>query len=120
MTASQFILDPLHGATSLWRVAWLYSFVGGAVLQIIVFLLVKAGGSVQAISLACLGYGAYVTFAAYRCDGNCPWPTLARLVRFCALISLLVVLFAAYLILTGAITLPPERATHSLDTDKAS
>jgi hypothetical protein len=90
----------------LWRVAWLYSFVGGAVLQIIALLLVKAGGSVQVISLACLAYGSYATFAAYRCAGNCPWPTFGRLVRFCALISLLFVPFAAYLIIAGDVTMP--------------
>jgi hypothetical protein len=106
MTAAQFILEPLRGVTTLWRVAWLYSFVGGAVLQIIALLVVKVGGSVQVISLACLAYGSYVTFATYRCAGNCPWPTLGRLVRFFALISLLFVPFAIYLIIAGDISLP--------------
>jgi len=97
-------LDPLRGETTLWKVAWLYSFVGGGILQIVALLMVKAGASIQVTALVCLGYGSYVTVAVYRCAGNCPWPFFGRLVRLCALISLLIVPFAAYLILTGAVT----------------
>jgi hypothetical protein len=105
MTTSQFILDPLRGVTRLWKVAWLYSLVGGAVLQIASLSFVKAGGSVVVISLVCLAYGTYVTFGFYRCAGNCPWPTFGRLVRFCSLISLIAVPFFAYLILADNVSL---------------
>ena len=105
MTASPLILDPLRGETSLWRVAWLYRLVGGAVLQIAALLLTKAGASVQVVLFGCLAYGTYVSFATYRCAWNCPWPTLGRLVRLCSLISLLIVPFAVYLIANGGITL---------------
>src|SRR5260370_4689230 len=107
MTAVKVILEPLRGATTLWRVAWLYSFMGGAVLQILAILVVKAGASVQMVALACLTYGSYVTFAAYRCARNCPWPSLGRLVRFAALISLLLVPFVAFRIVAGGVTPPP-------------
>jgi hypothetical protein len=103
MTASQLIMDPLRGATTLWRVVWLYSFVGGATLQVVALIFVGEGGSAQAMALVALAYGSYVTFAAYRCAGNCPWPSLARLIRLCALISLLMVPQLAYLVLSGKI-----------------
>jgi hypothetical protein len=74
MIASQFIMDPLRGATTLWRVVWLYSLVGGAVLQIVALVFAGEGGSAKAIALVGLAYGSYVTFAAYRCAGNNPWP----------------------------------------------
>src|ERR1700688_3622821 len=97
MSASQFITDPLNGKTTLWRVAWLYSFIGGAVLQIAAVSIVEAGASRELVLLAGLVYGTFVTFAAYRCAVNCPWPILARLVRLCSLFSLLVVVpFAVY------------------------
>jgi hypothetical protein len=100
VTASQFFLDPLLGVTTLWKVAWLYSFVGGAVLQIIAIFVIKADASIEVTSLVCVAYGSYVTLALYRCASNCPWPFLGRLVRLCALISLIIVVpFAAYLIL---------------------
>jgi hypothetical protein len=104
MTVSQFVTDPLRGATTLWRVAWLYSFVGGAVLEVIALFLVKAGTPTQVVAFIGLGYGTYVTFAAYRCAGNCPWPTFSRLIRLCTLVSLAGVPFFAYLILTDAVT----------------
>jgi hypothetical protein len=99
MIASQFIMDPLRGATTLWRVVWLYSLVGGAVLQIVALVFAGEGGSAKAIALVGLAYGSYGTFAAYRCAGNNPWPSLGRLVRLCALISLCLVPLVAYLIL---------------------
>jgi hypothetical protein len=105
MIASKFILDPLRGVTKLWKVAWFYSLVGGAVLQIVSLLFVKAGGSVVVVSLVCLAYVTYVTFGFYRCAGNCPWPTIGRLVRFCSLTSLIAVLFLAYLILADGLSL---------------
>jgi hypothetical protein len=105
MPAIQFIADPLNGKVTLWRVVWLYSFVGGAVIQIAAFLLVEAGVPIRVVALVCLAYGAFVTFAVYRCARNCPWPTFGRLVRFCALLSLLLAPIAAYLIASGSVTL---------------
>jgi hypothetical protein len=102
MAALDFALNPLRGSTPLWKIALLYSIVGGAVFQVIAMIVAPApGGGRQVLALAALAYGTYVTVATYRCALNCPWPTLGRFVRLCAALSLLVVPFVAYLIFSG-------------------
>ncbi len=103
MTASQFILDPLRGKISLWRVTWLYCLVPGAILQVFGELVAGAGdAAMRAFGLLALLYATYVAVATYRCAGNCPWPWVGDYVRFCVLVSLVTVLpLMAYLILSG-------------------
>ena len=106
MTPAQICLDPLRGTTPLWKVAILYSVVGGGVLELVGLLIAPVGPiATRAFALVALAYGAYVTLASYRCAGNCPWPQLSRLVRLCCLVSLIAVPFIAYLILTGGVAL---------------
>ena len=106
MTASQAVLDPLRGATSLWKVTWLYSFVGGAALEILGLLIAPSGdGSARAFALIGLLYGTYVTVAAFRCARNCPWPFLSQLVRLCSAIALFLVPYMAYLILASGVAI---------------
>jgi hypothetical protein len=108
VTASQFFLDPLRGKTTLWRVCWLYSIVGGAILQALAWAV--AGRSVAAartFALFALAYSIYVTISIYRCAGNCPWPTFGRVVRLCALVGLLVTPYMGYLLFNGAAVAAP-------------
>ncbi len=71
MTASQFILDPLRGKISLWRVTWLYCLVPGAILQMVGELIVGAGDTaMRAVGLLALLYATYVAVATSRCAGN--------------------------------------------------
>ena len=100
----KFFADPVRGATSLWKVVWLYSVVGGAVLSLIGLALLPLGADVALVfSLICLCYGAYVTVATFQCALNCPWPPLGRLLRACCFLSLLAIPYFTYLILVGGL-----------------
>ena len=104
MTALDFALNPLRGLTPLWKVALLYSIVGGAVGQVVAIIVAPTSdGGRRALALAALAYGTYVTVATYRCAMNCPWPILGRIVRLCAALSLLIVPFMVYLIFSGGV-----------------
>ena len=106
MAALDFALNPVRGLTPLWKVALLYSIVGGALFQVVVLVTAPTSdGGRRALALVALAYGTYVTVATYRCAMNCPWPTFGRLVRLCAALSLLLVPFMAYLILRGGVVL---------------
>jgi hypothetical protein len=98
----RIITDPLRGVTPLWKVAVLYSIVGGGILGLFIQIAMPAEPSASRIyGLVSLMFGAYITIATYRCAANCGSPELARLVRLCAGLSLALLPFMAYLLVTG-------------------
>ncbi len=104
-TLWRLIVDPIRGAIPLWKVALLYSIVGGGVLSVAMQL---AGPTdpvaLRVFGLVALSYAAYVTLAAFRCAGNGVPPRLARFVRIAAALSLFMLPLFAYLIVTGRVT----------------
>src|SRR5271154_2901791 len=106
MTTSQFLVDPLRGATPLWRVALFYVVLGSVILNAARVLMTLTGHMwVTAYLVVELIYGTYVVIALYRCAGNCQWPAFyGRLLKLCCLVSLLVAVpVMVYLIVTGSV-----------------
>jgi hypothetical protein len=104
-TLWRFMSDPIRGVTPLWKVAVLYSIVGGALLSVAAQTVgLRDPGAPRVFGLVALGYGLYVTFAVFRCAGNGPPRELALIIRIAAGISLLVLPFLAFLILTGRVS----------------
>jgi len=104
MSVLDLALNPIRGVTPLWKVAVLYSMVGGAIIAVAAMIIAPTTLSgARAVAFVGLLYGTYVVIAAYRCATNCPWPVLARLIRLCAVVSLMLVPFAAYELLFGEI-----------------
>ena len=99
------IADPIRGVTPLWKVAVLYSIVGGGILGVAMQIAAPAGpAALRIFVLVALAYSAYVTIAIFRCAGNCGSPELARVIRIAAGLSLLMLPFLAFLIFTGRVT----------------
>ena len=100
-----FLADPIKGKTSLWRVVWLYSLVGGVVVTVLEAAIFPGGeASVKLLALLDLIYSTYVTIATYRCAGNGTSPAVGRIARICAVISLVLLPFAIYLTLSESPT----------------
>lgn len=100
--SAEFLLAPIRGTTSLWRLTWLYGIVGSAVLEIAGVLVAGSNEQAQRLMLLVgLGYGIYLTIATYRCAANSRWPRLAPLIRGVAVISLLLMPLMAYVVLSG-------------------
>jgi hypothetical protein len=104
-TLWRVIADPIRGVTPLWKVAVLYSIVGGGILSIAIRIAATAGdAALRTFGLVAFAYSAYITVAIYRCAGSCGSPRLAWIIRIAAALSLLSLPFLAYLFLTGRVT----------------
>jgi len=104
-TLWRVVTDPIRGVTPLWKVAVLYSIVGGGIFSLAMQIAAPTNPSaLRAFGLVALAYGAYVTLAAFRCAGNCGSRELALVIRIAAGLSLLMLPFLAYLMLTGRVT----------------
>ena len=103
MTITEFLQEPLQGKTSLSRVIWLYGVVGSLLFGALELFLNPENQFVMRVyTILGLFFGIYVTVATYRCAKNSKSHSLARLVRVCAVISLVLLPVLTYLELTGA------------------
>jgi hypothetical protein len=104
MSLKGFLLEPLQGKTSLTKVFWLYGVLGSVLLSAF-GLALDPGSRFVMGAYAVIGvlFSVYVTVATYRCAGNCGSKVLAALVRFSAVVSLILLPVFAYLEFTGAI-----------------
>jgi hypothetical protein len=103
-SVSAFLTDPLQGKTSLARVIWLYGVLGSVLLSAFGLALDPGNPFIMgAYGVIGLLFSVYVTVATYRCAGNCRSKILAGLVRFSAVVSLILLPVFAYLEYTGAI-----------------
>jgi len=99
-----FFTDPLQGKTSLARVFWVYGILGSILLAACGLALDPGSELVmRAYGIFGLLFSVYVTVATYRCADNCGSKILPGLVRFSAIVSLLLLVVIAYLDYTGAI-----------------
>jgi hypothetical protein len=106
MTISEFLKEPMQGKTSLSRVVWLYSILGSLLFGAFELFLDPENQFVMRIyTFLGLFFGVYISVAVYRCAKNCKSPTVARVARVCAVISLVLVPVLTYLELTGALSL---------------
>jgi len=106
MTVTEFLQEPLQGQTSLSRVVWLYGIVGSLLFGAVeVFLDPENQFVMRVYTILGLFFGIYITIATYRCAKNCKSPSLARFVRVCAVISLVLLPVLTYFDLTGALTM---------------
>src|SRR5258708_37698701 len=104
MTIADFLKQPLEGKTSLSRVIWLYGIVGSLLFgSIELFLNPENQFVMRVYSILGLFFGLYVTVATYRCAKNARSPFVARFVRVCAVISIVLLPVLTYLELTGAL-----------------
>lgn len=104
MTLANFLKEPLEGKTSLSRVIWLYGIVGSLLFGSIELFLNPENQFIMRIyTILGLFFSLYVTVATYRCAGNARSPLVARFVRVCAVISVLLLPVLAYLELAGAL-----------------
>ncbi len=99
------IRDPLQGKTSLSKVVWLYGLGGSLLVSALGLLLPDSEFARRSYVVFGLLFSVYVTVATYLCAGNCRSKALARFVRFCAVLSLVLLPVLAYLDLTGALDL---------------
>jgi hypothetical protein len=103
MTVAEFLREPLQGQTSLSRVIWLYGVVGSLLFGSVEFFLNPENQFVMRVyTILGLFFGIYVTIATYRCAKNSKSLNLARFVRVCAVISLVLLPVLTYFELTGA------------------
>ena len=106
MSIAAFLKQPLEGKTSLSRVFWLYGVLGSILYGAIELFLNPENQWVMRIyAIGGLLFTVYVIVATYRCAANCKSPTLARLARISAIISLLLLPVLAYLDFTGTLSL---------------
>jgi hypothetical protein len=106
LSIETFVKEPLQGKTSLSRVFWLYGVLGSILYGAIeLFLNPENQWLMRIYAIGGLLLTAYVIVATYRCAANCRSPTLARLVRISAIISLLLLPVLAYLDFSGTLTL---------------
>jgi hypothetical protein len=106
MGIAAFIQEPLQGRTSLSKVFWLYGVVGSLLYGALeLFLNPDNTLLMRLYVIGGLIFSIYVTLATYRCAANCGSPSLARLTRVAAVISLLLLPVLTYLELTGALSL---------------
>ena len=102
------IADPIRGTTPFWKVAVLYSIVGGGILGAVFSMVTPTGSAAKRIAgLAALIYGAYVIVGIHRCAHSCGSAELARIIRVAAGMSLLMVPVLAYLVLTDRVVFTP-------------
>jgi hypothetical protein len=98
--------DPIRGVTPLWKVAVLYSIVGGGLLSVIFQMAAPASPTeTRTVEFVALVYAAYVTVGVFRCATNGVPAELARLIRIAAVLSLLMLPLLAYLILHDRVRL---------------
>jgi hypothetical protein len=106
MTTTDFLKQPLQGKTSLSKVIWLYGVLGSVLFGAIELFLDPENQFVMRVyTILGLFFGLYLTVATYQCAKNCRSALLARFVRVCAVISLLLLPVLTYLELTGALTI---------------
>jgi len=106
MSAADFLKEPLQGKTSLSKVIWLYGFVGSLLYSAVELFLNPENQFVMRVyTILGLFFGVYVTVATYLCAKNSKSPLRARIVRVCAVITLLLLPVLTYIELTGAVTL---------------
>jgi hypothetical protein len=106
MTITEFLQQPLQGKTSLAKVVWLYGVVGSLLFGAIeLFLNAENQFLMRVYTILGLFFGLYITVATYRCAKNSKSLFLARLVRICAVITLVLLPVLTYFELTGALTL---------------
>jgi hypothetical protein len=106
MTVTEFLQEPLQGQTSLSRVVWLYGIVGSLLFGAVeLFLNPENQFAMRVYTILGLFFGTYITIATYRCAKNCKSPSLARFVRVCAVISLVLLPVLTYFDLTGQLTM---------------
>jgi hypothetical protein len=104
MTVTSFLKEPLEGKTSLSRVFWLYGIVGSLLFgSIELFLNPENQFVMRVYTILGLFFGLYLTLGTYRCAKNARSPFVARFVRVCCVISIVLLPVLAYLELTGAL-----------------
>jgi len=99
------IRDPLQGKTSLSKVIWLYGAGGSLLVSALGLLLPGNEFARRGYVVGGLVFSVYVTLATYQCARNCRSKALARFVRICAVLSLVLLPVMAYLDFTGALDL---------------
>jgi hypothetical protein len=105
MSAADFLKEPLQGKTSLSKVIWLYGFVGSLLYGAVELFLNPENQFVMRVyTILGLFFGVYVTVATYVCAKNAKSPLRARIVRVCAVLTLLLLPVLTYIELTGAVT----------------
>lgn len=110
MNRWRFLTDPLAGRTPIGRVVWVYGLLG-SLLYGVLGLLIDVG-DVRTAHLYTLGgliYSLWVTVATYQCARNCKTAFGRRVVRVCAVASLLLLPVGTYLEWNGALDLTSLR-----------
>jgi hypothetical protein len=106
LNITAFLKEPLQGKTSLSRVFWLYGVLGSILYGAIeLFLNAENQWVMRIYAIGGLLFTAYVIVGTYRCAANCKSPTLARVARISAVISLLLLPVLAYLDFSGTLSL---------------
>jgi hypothetical protein len=113
MSRWQFLAEPLEGRTSIGKVVWVYGVLGS--LAYGALGLVFDAGDERAMHLYTIGglaLSVYVTVATYQCARNCKTAFGRRLVRVCAVLTLLLLPLATYLEWNGALDLTSLRGVE--------
>jgi hypothetical protein len=106
MNRWRFLLDPLEGRTSIGKVVWLYGILGSFAYSLLGLLFdVADERSMHIYTIGGLLFSLYVTIATYQCAGNCKTAFGRRLVRICAVLTLLLLPVVTYLEWNGAFDL---------------
>lgn len=108
MNLRRILLDPLQGRTPIGRVIWVYGLLGSLAYSL---LGVVSTGRVWARLYTIGGalYTFYVTVATYQCARNCKTVFGRRVVRVCAMLTLLLLPLFTYLEWSGALELTSLR-----------
>ena len=110
MSRWRFLTDPIEGRTSVGKIVWVYGVLG-SLLYSCLGLWFDPGNErlMHLYTLGGLAFSLYVTIATYQCARNCKTAFGRRLLRLCAVLTLLLLPLATYLEWSGALDLTSLR-----------
>jgi hypothetical protein len=113
MSRWRFLVDPLEGRTSIGKVVWLYGILGSFAYSLLGLLIDAADERIMHLyTIGELLFSLYVTVATYQCARNCKTVFGRRAMRFCVVLTLLLLPLVTYLEWTGAFDLTSLRGAE--------
>jgi hypothetical protein len=113
MSRWQFLAEPLEGRTSIGKVVWVYGVLGSLAYGALGLLFDAADErAMHLYTIGGLALSVYVTVATYQCARNCKTTFGCRVMRVCAVLTLLLLPVATYLEWNGALDLTSLRGVE--------
>ena len=113
MSRWQFLAEPLEGRTSIGKVVWVYGVLGSLAYGALGLVFDAADErAMHLYTIGGLALSVYVTVATYQCARNRKTTFGRRVMRVCAVLTLLLLPVATYLEWNGALDLTSLRGVE--------